>query len=93
MIAKNITTNNGEKTVYVRIMAPDGNVLTKNEGDTFKYENRDINYSMKKYIEYTGEEQELTMYWDIEEFLQAGKYRVHIFTDGNMIGYNDFELE
>ena len=93
LIAKNITTNTGEKTVYVRIMAPDGNVLTKNEGDTFKYENRDINYSMKKYIEYTGEEQELTMYWDIEEFLQAGKYRVHIFTDGNMIGYNDFELE
>ena len=93
LIAKNITTNTGEKTVYVRIMVPDGNVLTKNEGDTFKYENRDINYSMKKYIEYTGEEQELTMYWDIEEFLQAGKYRVHIFTDGNMIGYNDFELE
>ena len=93
LIAKNITTETGEKTVYVRIMAPDGNALTKSENDTFKYENRDINYSMKKYIEYTGEEQELTMYWDIEEFLQAGKYRVHIFVDGNMIGYNDFELE
>ena len=93
LIAKNITTETGEKTVYVRIMAPDGNALTKSESDTFKYENRDINYSMKKYIEYTGEEQELTMYWDIEEFLQAGKYRVHIFVDGNMIGYNDFELE
>lgn len=93
LIAKNITTETGEKTVYVRIMAPDGNALTKSASDTFKYENRDINYSMKKYIEYTGEEQELTMYWDIEEFLQAGKYRVHIFVDGNMIGYNDFELE
>lgn len=93
LIAKNITTETGEKTVYVRIMTPDGNALTKSESDTFKYENRDINYSMKKYIEYTGEEQELTMYWDIEEFLQAGKYRVHIFVDGNMIGYNDFELE
>ncbi|MBR2301109.1 MAG: hypothetical protein IKA41_04060 [Bacteroidaceae bacterium] len=92
-IAKNITTNTGEKTVYVSILAPDGSTLTKNDNDTFKYENRDINYSMKKYIEYTGEEQELTMYWDIEEFLQAGRYRVHIFVDGNMIGYNDFELE
>ena len=92
-IAKNITTNTGEKTVYVSILAPDGSTLTKNDNDTVKYENRDINYSMKKYIEYTGEEQELTMYWDIEEFLQAGRYRVHIFVDGNMIGYNDFELE
>lgn len=92
-IAKNITTSTGEKAVYASILTPDGTTLTKNANDTFKYENREINYSMKKYIEYTGEEQELTMYWDIEEFLQAGRYRVHIFVDGNMIGYNDFELE
>ena len=67
LIAKNITTETGEKTVYVRIMAPDGNALTKSESDTFKYENRDINYSMKKYIEYTGEGPELSMEWDSEE--------------------------
>ncbi|MBR2638150.1 MAG: hypothetical protein IKD40_04855 [Bacteroidaceae bacterium] len=93
VIAKNITTQTGEKTIYVRITTPDGNVLSKNISDTFRYENRDINYSIKKYIEYTGEELPITVYWDIEEFLQAGMYRVHIFADGNMIGYNNFEIE
>ena len=44
-------------------------------------------------MEYTGEELPITVYWDIEEFLQAGNYLVHIFADGNMIGYNNFELE
>lgn len=92
-LAKNITTQTGEKTIYLRITTPDGNVLSKNASNTFTYENRDIAYSIKKYIEYTGEEQSLTVYWDIEEFLQGGRYRVHIFADGNMIGYNDFELK
>lgn len=92
-IAKNITASTGEKTIYVRITTPDGNTLTKNSSDVFAYEDREINYSIKKYIEYTGEEQAITLYWDIEEFLQAGKYIVHIFADGNMIGYNSFDIK
>ncbi len=92
-ITKNITATTGEKTIYVRITAPDGNTLTKGANNLFAYENQEINYSIKKYIEYTGEEQAVTVYWDIEEYLQGGKYRVHIFADGNMIGYNDFELK
>ena len=92
-IAKNITASTGEKTIYVRITTPDGNTLTKNSSTVFAYEDREINYSIKKYIEYTGEEQAITLYWDIEEFLQAGKYIVHIFADGNMIGYNSFDIK
>lgn len=92
-IAKNITASTGEKTIYVRITTPDGNTLTKNSSNVFAYEDREINYTIKKYIEYTGEEQAITLYWDIEEFLQAGKYIVHIFADGNMIGYNSFDIK
>lgn len=93
VIGKNITATTGEKTVYARITAPDGSVLVKNATNLFKYENKEISYSIKKYIEYTGEDQEITMYWDIEEYLQAGRYRTHLFVDGFMIGYNDFNLE
>lgn len=93
LIAKNITAPTGEKTIYVRITTPDGNILTKEQSAMFTYENRELNYSIKKYIEYTGEDLPITLYWDIEEFLQGGKYRVHIFADGNMIGYNDFDIE
>ena len=92
-ITKNITAPTGDKTLYAHIIAPDGTVLTKDSNNRFTYENKEINYSIKKYIEYTGEEQEVTMYWDIEEYLQPGKYRLHIFADGNMIGYNDFNFE
>ena len=92
-IAKNITTETGEKAIYVRILKPDEDVLCKNESDLFAYENKELKYSIKKYIEYNGEEQQVTVYWDIEEFLQAGTYKVHIFADGNMIGSNNFTIK
>ena len=50
-------------------------------------------YSMKKIIEYEGEEVAVTLYWDIEEFLSPGTYRVDIFADGNHIGKKSFTLE
>lgn len=92
-IAKNITSETGEKTIYVRILKPDEDVLAKNASDTFPYEGKALTYSIKKYIEYTGEEQAVTVYWDIEEFLQAGTYKVFIFADGNMIGSQSFSIK
>ncbi|WP_300698136.1 hypothetical protein [Bacteroides sp.] len=92
-IVKNITAETGERTLYIRITKPDNDVLTKNASNTFSYENRNLAYSIKKYIEYNGEEQNLTVYWNVEEFLYAGKYRVDIFADGTMIGSQSFSLE
>ena len=85
-ISKNITASTGDKRAYVRIMQPGGEPLTKGYSNTFKYENRDISYSMYRDFEFNGDEQSLTFYWDIEETLQEGRYLAYIFVDGNMIG-------
>ena len=92
-IVKNITAETGNKTIYVRIAKPDNSILTKNDADKFKYEDREISYSIKKYIEYTGEEQSVNVYWNVEEFLSAGTYHIYIFADGNMIGQGDFSMK
>ena len=92
-IVKNITAQTGERTLYVRITQPGNEVLSKSASDTFKYENRELQYSIKKYIEYTGEEQTVTVYWDVEEYLAAGTYNVYIFADGTMIGNSSFNLK
>lgn len=91
-IARNITAPTGDKTLYVRITKPDNDVLTKDASDTFPFENRQLAYSIKKYIEYTGDEQAVTVYWNVSEFLYAGTYRVDIFCEGNMIGSSSFSL-
>lgn len=92
-IVKNITAETGERTLYVRITKPDNDVLTKSPSNTFPYENRELVYSIKKYIEYNGEEQAVTVYWDVEEYLYAGAYRVDIFADGTLIGSQSFNLD
>lgn len=92
-IVKNLTAPSGEKNLFVRIAKPDNEVLTKSADNTFLYENKNLEYSIKKYIEYTGEEQQITLYWNVEEFLYAGKYNVYIFADGIMIGEQSFYLE
>lgn len=92
-IVKNITAENGERTLYIRITKPDNDVLTKSASNTFPYENRTLTYSIKKYIEYDGEEQNVNVFWDVEEFLYAGNYRVDIFEGGNLIGSQTFTLK
>ncbi|MBR7018001.1 MAG: hypothetical protein IKH99_04035 [Prevotella sp.] len=87
-IAKNVTASNGVKTLYVRIQTPNGQVLTN--GGTFNYENRSLQYSMKKQVEYTGNETPVSMFWNISEFLSEGTYKVSIFADGHMIGSRSF---
>ena len=92
-IVKNITAETGERILYVRITKPDNDILCKDPANTFTYENRELPYSIKKYIEYNGEEQDVTVYWDVEEYLYAGNYRVDIFADGNLIGSQTFEID
>lgn len=92
-IAKNITSSTGTKTAYVRILQPDMESLRKSDSNIFRYENRDITYSMKREFEFTGEETSLEMYWNIEETLQEGEYNIFIFVDGNMIGSSKANFE
>lgn len=90
VISRNVTAANGTRTVYVRIQNPGGNTLSG--GGTFAYENRNLEYTMKKSVEYTGEETPLTLYWTVSQMLEAGDYRVSIFVDGNMIGSKTFSF-
>ena len=90
-ITKNVTASNGNRTVYVRIQNPGGNTLAG--GGSFGYENRTLECSARKTIEYTGEETPVTVYWNVTQMLEAGDYRVSIFADGNMIGTRTFSFK
>ena len=87
-ITKNVTASNGTRTVYVRVTTPEGEVL--NGGGTFEYSGKQLAWSMKKDVEYTGEETALTLYWTVNEYLGGGQYNVSIFCDGQAIGSRNF---
>ena len=88
-IARNVTAAAGARTIYVRIVKPTGEAV--DGGGTFAYENRNLEYAMRKDIEYNGEETPVTVYWN--EMLVAGQYRVQIFADGKNIGGGSINFE
>jgi hypothetical protein len=89
-IARNVTAAAGARTVYVRIIKPTGEAV--NGGGTFPFENRSLQYSMRKQVEYTGKETPITTYWNVKEFLSDGTYQVSIFSDGSLIGSKSFSF-
>ncbi|WP_315548459.1 hypothetical protein [Prevotella koreensis] len=90
-IAKNVTATNGIRTLYVRITTPTGTVL--GNAGVFQYENRQLQCSMKRSVEYGGNETPVTLYYDINQFLGEGTYQVSIFSDGQLIGSRSVKFE
>jgi len=91
-IRKNVTSETGNKTVYLVLRRPDGDIMQKNPANLFIYENQRVPYSLRQSIEYAGEEMTETIYWNVEEILQQGTYTAEFFIDGNLCGSYPFTL-
>ena len=90
-IAKNVTAQNGQRHLYVRVTTPAGGVMGAT--GSFSYENRQLQYTMAKTIEYSGQETPIKMYWNVNEALNPGTYNVSVFAEGNMIGQKNFTFK
>lgn len=68
-LAKNVTAASGNKTVYVRVNTPTGALL--GGGGSFNYENRSLQCTMKRTVEYGGKETPMTLYYNINQACRA----------------------
>lgn len=94
-IGKNVTCERGIKQVYMRIVRPDGELITLPEPESrlFDFENAQIEYSLTKEFEYGGEAMDETLYWTVGEILYKGTYNADFFIDGALIASFPFELK
>lgn len=91
-IPQNNSTPVGEKTIYMRIVSPSGQVL--GNGGSFPFEGGQVECSAKKVIEYAGEEiGGVTIYWDVNTALTAGDYTVELFADNYRLISRSFNLK
>ena len=90
-ITKNITAKAGNRTLYVRLTKPGNEVV--NRSGTFAYENKQLDYSATKSIEYNGEEQRATVYIPISEYVSPGTFHAYIFAEGTMIGTGSITID
>ncbi|MCM1138451.1 MAG: hypothetical protein NC221_06655 [Duncaniella sp.] len=91
-IPQNNSTPVGNKTIFLRITNPEGQLLGDAGG--FSFEGRSIPCTAKKTIEYAGDEiSGLVIYWDVNTTLTPGDYTVELFTDGYRLTSRHFTLK
>ena len=92
-ISKNLTTERGQRTIYLRLKRPDDKVIAFSDKSFFKYENVSLTYSAKREITYEGERLEMAIYWPNDGSLIKGKYTAELFCDNEIIGTTEFFLK
>lgn len=91
-IPQNNSTPVGEKTIYLRIISPSGQLL--GGGGSFRFEGASLEASAKKVVEYAGEEiGGVTIYWDVNTALTPGQYTVELFADNYRLASRRFDLK
>ena len=87
-LSENPIAKAGAKTIYVRIVGPDGKVLTKGRGEEFEFEGGSMTYSTSQDIAYENETiEDICIYYPgpTEKF-QSGKHTIEIYIDKALIG-------
>ena len=92
-IGENQVTEKGKKIIYIRIIAPSGKVLSERNDNTFKYDSKNILYSLKKEVEYENKAIDVCYYWDVKDELMEGDYIVEAFSGGFKIGSTTMPLK
>ena len=75
----------GNKAIYLRIISPDGYVLTTEAMPSFEYEGERLTYSAMREVDYQNQDLEVGIYFDSSGFA-AGTYLVQLYCDSYMIG-------
>jgi hypothetical protein len=95
-LGENLIAKKGDRTVYVRIVTPDGKELSKStdESNTFKYNNSRGYFAAKTTVTYNNEETNVTLYTAKSDIkFVPGKYLIEITTDDVVVGNTSLTLE
>lgn len=93
-IGENQIASNGRKSVYLQIIAPNGEVLQSKANYVIETENGQQGYSDKKDIDYNNQAIDLTIYYDLKgQEVGKGNFKVRVYCEGQLIGTDSFTLK
>lgn len=94
-VQENPLAKTGPRTAYVRILSPQGFVMTDVSASARKFktrEGRDIPFSRSVNFDYTGQAVDMEVDYDQEVFT-PGTFKVEVFIDGEFAGSEQFTLQ
>lgn len=90
-VSPNSTAAAGMKTFYVRIISPEGSLLSG--GGSFTIDGQSVQATASRNLEYANEEMSASIYWDVNTTLTPGDYTVEVFCDGYRLASRHFTMK
>lgn len=90
-LTANELTIPGKRNVYVRIMGPDGAVLSGGADCLMEFEGDIISYSAEREVDYDNKDLDVSIFFNYDQ-ITSGLYKVEIYMDGYLIGEAELAL-
>lgn len=92
-IVDNKIAKAGNKTFYLRIISPEGNVLTNTKSVEVTIDDKPVEMSISRTVDYQNTAVDLCIFYEKSMgALPRGDYKVEIYTDGMIVGITSFAL-
>lgn len=91
-LAANDLAKPAERTVYVRIISPDGYDMVESANTMFSFEGQMIPFTASRMVDYQGDDLNVSVYYNGGGLI-PGKYTVLVYMDGFMVGSNEIILK
>lgn len=92
IIRANTVALAGEKTIFLRLIRPDGVVLGSPEMHMISSKDEDLPASAARTVTYENADLPVSMFWTNNGEIVPGEYGVEIYCEGKLIGKNVFVL-
>lgn len=84
----------GDRTIYMVVISPDGQVLTEGDPEYFTANGQENPASVKRVISYEPDKNlDLCIFYDVGQTLQSGEYIIQLYSQGIQIGQTKFALK
>lgn len=93
-LGENRITPAGKKTLYMRIIGPDGAVLPAAEqANRFFFDGVEGEFSVKRDVDYQNAQVDVCIFWAATGKLLGGEYKVAVYESGMSVGQTTFNLK
>lgn len=93
-LAKNPIAQPGERDIYLRLLDPQGAVVSNGmDGSAFYTSGKELLYTAKQKVAYENNGQQVEFVYNRGNKYNPGKYNVELYADGFKIGQGDFVVK
>lgn len=95
-LGDNAVAKQNEKDIYLRILDPDGAVLSDmaTGSGAFSYNGKEMIYSSKQTVNFTNSRQQVDIFYGRGGIpMKDGKYAIEVYSEGFKIGQGDFTVK